>query len=162
LRPLHIGDDIFGHPNGVIPTPFLLPNFVSNHLAIDFLFDHIGGVVTFVPPVGLGVDERTLDCKLLLVLLIRKLLLWLRTLVGLVAFLMALRASHGGPLVKLLHHVFMFILRRLDIALYVFVFNLAKSFMSLSTSYLSSSFSLTMGSSLMAFFIARVRARFIN
>ena len=89
MRPLHIGDDILGHPNGVIPTPFLLPNLVSNHLAIGFLLDHVGGVIAFVPPVGLGVDERTLDCEFLLVLLIRKLLLWLRTLVGFVAFMMA-------------------------------------------------------------------------
>ena len=75
MRPLHIGDDVLGHPNGVIPTPFLLPNLVSNHLVIGFLLDHIGGAIAFVPLVGLGVDERTLDCKLLLVLLIRKLLL---------------------------------------------------------------------------------------
>ena len=74
--------------------------------------------MALVPPVGLDVDERTLDCKLLLLLLIRKLLLWLRTLVGLAAFFMALRASHGGPLLKLLHHVFTVILGRLDIALY--------------------------------------------
>ena len=87
---LHIDDDILGHPNGVIPTPFLLPNLVSNHLAICFLLDHIGGAIDLIPPVGLGVDERTLDCKFLLVLLIRKLFLWLRTLVGLVAFMMAL------------------------------------------------------------------------
>ena len=90
MRPLHIGDDILGHPNRVIPTPLLLPNFVSNHLAIDFLFDHIDGDIALVPPVGLGVDERTLDCEFLLVLLIRKLFPWLRTLVGLVAFMMAL------------------------------------------------------------------------
>ena len=63
MRPLHIGDDILGHPNGVIPTPFLLPNLVSNHLAIGLLFYHIGGAIDFVPPVGLGVDERTLDCE---------------------------------------------------------------------------------------------------
>ena len=87
MRPLHIGYDILGHPNGVVPTPFLLPNLVSNHLAICLLFDYIGGAIAFVSPVGLGVDERTLDCELLLVLLIRKLLLWSRTLVGLVAFL---------------------------------------------------------------------------
>ena len=62
MRPLQIGDDIFGHPNGMIPTPFLLPNLVSNHLAIGFLLDHIGGPIAFVPTVGLGVDERTLDC----------------------------------------------------------------------------------------------------
>ena len=90
MRPLHIGDDFFGHPNRVIPTLFLLPNLVSNHLTICLLFYHIRGVMDLVPPVGLGVDERTLDCKLLLVLLIRKLLLWLRTLVGLVASLVAL------------------------------------------------------------------------
>ena len=69
-----IGDDILGHPNGVIPTPFLLPNLVSNHLDICFLLDHIVGAMTLVPLVGLGVDERTLDCEFLLVLLIRKLL----------------------------------------------------------------------------------------
>ena len=66
MRPLHIGDDVFGHPNGAVPTPFLLPNLVSNHLAICFLFDHIGGAIDLVPLVGLGVDERTLDCELLL------------------------------------------------------------------------------------------------
>ena len=90
MRSLHIGDDFFGHPNRVIPTLFLLPNFVSNHHAICYLFDHIGGAMTLVPPVGLGVDERTLDCGLLLVLLIRKLLSWFKTLVGRVAFMMAL------------------------------------------------------------------------
>ena len=84
MRPLHIGYDILGHPNGVIPTPFLLPNLVSNHLAICLLFDHIGDAMTFVPPVGLGVDERTLDYEFLFVLLIRKLLIWLRIFVGLV------------------------------------------------------------------------------
>ena len=87
---LHIGDDVFGHPNRVVPTPFLLPNLVSNHLAIGLLLDHIGGAIGFVPPVGLGVDERTFDCKLLLVLLIRNFLLWLRALVGLVVFVMTL------------------------------------------------------------------------
>ena len=51
-----------GTPNGVIPTPFLLPNLVSNNLAIGLLFDHVGGAIAFVPPVGLGVDERTLNC----------------------------------------------------------------------------------------------------
>ena len=88
MGPLHIGDDILGHPNGVISTPFLLPNLVSNHLTIC-LFDHIGCAMAFVPPVGLGVDERTLDCELLLVLLIWKLFPWLRTLAGLVAFFVA-------------------------------------------------------------------------
>ena len=63
---------------------------MSNHVAIGFLLDHIGGAIAFVFPVGLGVDERTLDCELLLVLLIRKVLLWLSTFVGLVAFFMAL------------------------------------------------------------------------
>ena len=67
MRPLHIGDDIFGHPNGVIPTHFLLSNLVSNHLAIYLLFYYIGGAMALVPPVGLGVDERTLDCEFLLV-----------------------------------------------------------------------------------------------
>ena len=64
MRPLHIGYDIFRHPNGVIPTPFLLPNLESNHLTISFLLDHIGDAIVFIPPVRLGVDERTLDCKL--------------------------------------------------------------------------------------------------
>ena len=62
MRPLHIGDDVLGHPNGVVPTPFLLPNLVSNHLPIDLLVDHIGGAFAFVFAIGLGVDERTLDC----------------------------------------------------------------------------------------------------
>ena len=66
MRPLHIGDDVLGHPNGVVPTPFLLLNLVSNHLAICFLLDHIGGAIDLVPPVGLGVDERTLDCEFIL------------------------------------------------------------------------------------------------
>ena len=70
MRPLRIGDDIFGHPNGVIPTLFLLPNLVSNYLAICLLFYYIGGAIVFVLPVGLGIDERTFDCDLLLVLLI--------------------------------------------------------------------------------------------
>ena len=90
MRPLHIGDDILEHPNGVIPTPFLLPNLVSNHLAFCILLDHIEGAMAPVSPFGLGVDERTLDCEFLFVLLIQKLLSWLRTLVGLVAFMMAL------------------------------------------------------------------------
>ena len=80
MRSLHIGDDVLRHPNGVIPTPFLLPNLVSNNLAIDSLCDHIEGAIAFVPPIGLGVDERTLDCELLLVLIIRKFPLWLRAL----------------------------------------------------------------------------------
>ena len=100
MRPLHIDDDVLGHPNGAVPTPFLLPNLESNHLAICFLLDHIGGAIDLVPPVGLGVDERAFDCKFFLILLIRKLLSWLRTLVGLVAFFVALGASHGGPLLK--------------------------------------------------------------
>ena len=52
----------------------LLSCFPTNHLAIGFLLDHIEGAITFVPPVGLGVDERTLDCEVLFVLLIRKVL----------------------------------------------------------------------------------------
>ena len=70
MRPLYVGDDFLGHPNGAVPTPILLPNLVSNHFAIVLLLDHIGGVFALVLPVGLGVDERTLDCDLLLVLLI--------------------------------------------------------------------------------------------
>ena len=62
MRPLHIGDDVLGHPNGLVPTTFLLPNRVSNHLAIGLLLVHIGGAIAFVPLVGLGVDEKTLDC----------------------------------------------------------------------------------------------------
>ena len=84
MRPLHIDDDILGHPNGAVPTRFLLPNLVSDHLAICFLLNHIGGAIDLVPPVGLGVDKRTLDIEILLVLLIRNLLLSLRALVGLV------------------------------------------------------------------------------
>ena len=117
MRLLHVGDEFLGHPNGAVPTPILLPNLMSNHLAIVLLLDHIGGVFTLVLPVGLGVAERTLDSDLLLVLLIRNFLLWLRALVGLVAFLMALEACHGGSLLKLLHHVFTVILRSLDNAL---------------------------------------------
>ena len=90
MRPLHIGDDVLRHPNGVVLTPFLLPNLVSNHLVFCIIFYYIGGAIAFVPPVGLGVDERTLDCEFLLALLIRKLLPWLRALVGLVTFFAAL------------------------------------------------------------------------
>ena len=90
MRPLHICHDVLGHSNGVVPTLFLLSNLVSNQLAIGLLFYHIRGAIAFVLPVGLGVDERTLYCELLLVLLIRKLPPWLRTLVGLVAFFVAL------------------------------------------------------------------------
>ena len=57
MSPLQVGDDVLGHLNGVVPTPFLLPNLMSNHLTICFLFDHIGGAIAFVPSVGLGVDE---------------------------------------------------------------------------------------------------------
>ena len=64
--PLHIGDDVFGHPNGVVPTPFLLPNLVSNHLAICILFDYIGGAIDFVPPVGLGVLRELLTMSFFL------------------------------------------------------------------------------------------------
>ena len=85
MRSFHIGDDVLGHPNEAVPTPFLLPNLVSDHLAIGLLLDCIGGAIAFVPPVGLGVDERTLDCEFFLVLLIRKLLPWLRTLFRFVA-----------------------------------------------------------------------------
>ena len=59
MRPLHICDEVLGHSNGVVPTPFLLPNLMSNRLAICLLFDHIGGAIPFVPPVGLGVDENS-------------------------------------------------------------------------------------------------------
>ena len=90
MRHLHIGDDVLRHPNGVVPTPFLLPNLVSKHLVICLLFYYIGGAIAFVPPVVFGVDERTLDCEFLFVLIIRKLLPWLRTLVGLVVFFVAL------------------------------------------------------------------------
>ena len=62
LRAIHGMNNILGHPNGTVPTLFLLPNLVSNHLAICFLLDHIGGTMTLVPPVGLGLDERTLYC----------------------------------------------------------------------------------------------------
>jgi hypothetical protein len=61
LRPLHVVDDFFGHPNETVLSPFILPNLVRKHLAISLLFDHIGGAIAFVSPVGLGVDERTLD-----------------------------------------------------------------------------------------------------
>ena len=69
MRHLHIGDDVLGHPNRVVPTPLILPNLVSNHFSIGLLFYHIGGAIIFVLPVGLDVDERTLDCELLLILL---------------------------------------------------------------------------------------------
>ena len=58
-------------------------------MPLIFFLDHIGGAIALVPPVGLGVDERTLDCEFLHVLLIRKFLPWLRTLVRLVAFFVA-------------------------------------------------------------------------
>ena len=87
MRHIHVGDDFLGHLNGAVQTPILFPNFVGNHLAIALLLDHIGGALAFILAVGLGVDERTLDCDLLLILLIRKLLLWLRALVGLCGLL---------------------------------------------------------------------------
>ena len=83
MRSLHVGDDFLGHPNGAVPTPIFLPNLVSNHFDIVLLLDYIGGAFALVLSVELGVDERTLDCDLLLVLLIRKLLLLLGALVGL-------------------------------------------------------------------------------
>ena len=81
---------------------------MSNHLTIALLLDDIGGVFAFIPPVGFGVDERTLDGEVLLVLL------WLRALIGLVAFLIALEAYHGCSLLKLVHRILTVILRRLD------------------------------------------------
>ena len=90
MRPLQLGDDVLGHPNGVVSTPFILPNLMSNHLVIGLLFDHIEGAIAIVPPVGHGVDERTLDWELLFVPIMWKLLPWLRTLIGLVAFFVAL------------------------------------------------------------------------
>ena len=90
MSPLHIGDDFLGHPNGAVPTPILFLNLVSNHFVIVLFFDHIGGAFALVLPVGLGVDERTLDCDIFLVLLIRKFLLLLMALVRLMAFLLAL------------------------------------------------------------------------
>ena len=62
MRPLHVGDDFLGHPNGAVLTPLILPNLMSKHLAIGLFFVHIGGAIAFVPLVRLGVDERTLDC----------------------------------------------------------------------------------------------------
>ena len=83
MRPLHISDDVLVHPNGAVSTHFLLPNLMSNHFAIGLLFYHIGGAIAFISSVGLGVDERTFDGELLLVLLIWKFLLWLRNLLDL-------------------------------------------------------------------------------
>jgi len=90
LRLLHVGDDFLGHPNGEVLTPFILLNLVSNHFVFALLFYHIDGAFAFVLLVGIGVDERTLDGKILLVLLIWKLFLWLRAFIGLAAFLMTL------------------------------------------------------------------------
>ena len=115
LHPLHVGDDFLGHPNGAASTPNLLPNLVSNHLTTAFLLDGIGGAFAFVPLIELFVDERTLDGEILPVLLIQNLLLGFRALLGLVAILMAREASHGYTLLKLRHHIFMVIFRRLDI-----------------------------------------------
>ena len=80
MRSLHVGDDFLGHPNGAVPTPIFLPNLVSNHFAIVLLLDYIGGAFALVLSIELGVDERTLDCDFLFILLIRKLLLWLKHL----------------------------------------------------------------------------------
>jgi hypothetical protein len=85
LRPLHVDDNFFRHPNGAVSTPFLLPNLMSNHLTIALLLDDIGGALAIISPVGLGVDERTLDGETL----------GLRILIGPVAFFIALEACHG-------------------------------------------------------------------
>jgi hypothetical protein len=85
LRSLHVGDDFLGHPNGAIQPPIFLPNLVGNHLAIALLLDDIGGALAIISPVGLGVDERTLDGETL----------GLRILIGPVAFFIALEACHG-------------------------------------------------------------------
>jgi hypothetical protein len=83
--PFHVGDDFFGHPNGTVPTPFFLPNLVSNHLVIALLLDDIRGALALVPPLGLGVDERTFE--VLIVLLILDHLLEVRALIGLYGLL---------------------------------------------------------------------------
>jgi len=144
------------------------PTLWATILPLVFFY-HIGGAIAFVPPVGLGVDERTLYCEFLLVLLIRKLLPWLRTLIGLVAFFVALWTSHGGPFLKLLHHVFTVILRRLDIALYTFVLQsiqvlhelfhfLLEIIIFLGNEIITRFYN----NIIIAFLIARVRARIIN
>ena len=110
----HVGDDFLGHSNGSVPTPFSSPNFACNNLAIGLLLDDVGGSLHLVLAVGLGVEERVLDGGVLLVLffLVHLLIfvdhglpldLW--TLVGLVAFTMALEAYHGFSLLKLLEEV---------------------------------------------------------
>ena len=98
LRPLHVGDDFLGHPNGLVPTPLLLhlPNLVCNHLAISLLLDDIGVALGLVLAVGLGVDEGALDCGLqFLLCALVHLLDKLRAFVELVPLFMTLVASHG-------------------------------------------------------------------
>jgi hypothetical protein len=53
LRPIHVGDDFFRHPNGVVQTPIFLPNLVGYHLAIALLLDDIGGALALVLWLGL-------------------------------------------------------------------------------------------------------------
>jgi hypothetical protein len=54
LRPLHVGDDFLGNPNGLVPTPLLhLPNLVCNHLAISLLLYDVGVALGLVLAVGL-------------------------------------------------------------------------------------------------------------
>ena len=89
LRPLHVGDDFLGHPNGLVPTPLRLhlSNLVCNHLAISLLLDDIGVALGLVLAVGLGVDERALDGGVhLLLLTLVHLLDELRAFVELVPF----------------------------------------------------------------------------
>ena len=108
-----MGDDFLGHPNRSVPTPFLVPNLVGNHLAISLLLDHVGGAFDLVLTVGLSVDEGALDDGVHLLPLNLGHLLDLKALEVLVAFLMALETRHGCSLLKLVHHVIIVILRRL-------------------------------------------------
>ena len=119
LRPLHVGDDFLGHPNGLVPTMrrLHLPNLACDHLAICLLLDDIGVALDLVLAVGLGVDEGALDDGIHPLSFALSHLLELRTLVELVPFFMTLVASHGFTLLKLLHHVITVILRRLDLSL---------------------------------------------
>ena len=112
-----MGNDFLRHPNGSVPTLFLVPNLAGNYLAICLLLDHVGGALDLILAIDLGVDEGALDDGVHHLALNPGQLLDLGTLVGLVAFFMALEARHGCSLLRHVHHVITVILRRLVFAL---------------------------------------------
>ena len=114
MEPLHVGDDFFGHPNGLVPPPILSPSHICDHLAIIVLIELVVIDLGLDLLVRLGVDIASLVGEVCHLLVLFSLLLYLLALEVLVFFLMAFDPRHGLPLCKLIHHDSTIILRKLD------------------------------------------------